>query len=295
MKLKIQKLFTIAAVCLIFAACGYAAGKDGSDNLPKAKAFDETRLAKSFEMGNSLVTAKIVSVYSLSGEKHKRKIDYFYYTAEIKPIIAGDMVEKDFELPVELTVGSYTGSLLKPGRTYAIFASKDSPNGFYWADKDDFVELTKENTKSVQTMAEKVYAKTEIFKFRQIKSEKQVTLPELEQEVAAACEQFKTNPENRAKFGQAIYDSKLGSRKHMNEEQKRMTYSKPEMVLSRDQLVALLGEPTIKLGWTYKWYCGQEEVPGLTGQVGVLSVVFDKDYNDTVLAYTREDKLKWVK
>ncbi|HAL45116.1 MAG: hypothetical protein A2Y12_03395 [Planctomycetes bacterium GWF2_42_9] len=293
-KSDIKNCYAIAVVCLFFAAFGYSAGQGGTDNLPAATAFVESRMEKSFEMGNSLISAKIISVYSLGGEKHHRRKNYYYYTAEIKPIIAGDMVEKDFDESVELTVGSYTGSLLKPGKTYAIFAYKDSLNGFYWADKDDFVELTKGNTKAVREMAEKVYSKTQIFKFRQSSEKQEVKLPELPQEIAAACEQFKANPENRTRFAEVIYESQLGSRKDNNVEQKRITYLRPEIILSRDQIVALLGEPTIKWGWTYKWYCGQEEVPGLTGQVGVLTVVFDKEYNDTVLVYAREDKLKWV-
>jgi hypothetical protein len=295
--LKGSLAMTIATVFL-FGQCAFGAEKkkENAAQAPAAQsrvAISDTKMAEAFENGSSLVFAKVLSVYSTESERRHQKIDYYYYTVKMKPIVAPDLMEKDFEEPIEISAGSDKVIPLKPNSTLAIFVSKDSLEGFYWVYRNDFAEVTNQNLKSLQETAKTVYAKTDIAKFREIKKTK-VEMPQLPPELVSACEQFRNNPEKRSEYAETIYESKLGSRKEKND-QNQVQYSKPEIVLSRDQIVAMLGEPSLKFGWTYKWFCGQEDIPGMGNQVGILTVVFDKKYQDAYLIYTHEERLKWIK
>ncbi|MEN6385709.1 MAG: hypothetical protein ABFD79_10990 [Phycisphaerales bacterium] len=294
MKIKSSYQSYSLLILVLFLFCGSAPGAENKSEPAKIKnTISEEKIAEALENGNSLVLANVKSAYSVEGEGRKRRIDYYYYTIKMKSVIAGDLAEKDFEDPIEISAGSYKGNPLNPGATYAIFISKQSLNGFYWVYKEDFAQVTKENIKTLQETAKNIYAKTDIAKFRETAKMK-IAPADVSEEISKLCQQFRDNPENRAKYGREIWESQLGSRKERTENNE-IKYSKPEIVLTREQILSLLGEPSLKYGWTYKWFCGQEEIPGMNNQAAILTVVFDKKFQVAYLVYSHEDRLKWVK
>ncbi|MHC4123613.1 MAG: hypothetical protein ACYSSI_08585, partial [Planctomycetota bacterium] len=262
------------------------------------KVFTESVLIRALEKGNSLVVAKILSVRA-NPQKIPGRL-YFYKAKIIRPIILGDLTEDDIEGPVELFAGSSFGNALAPGSIYALFITKQCPYHFDWAFRDDVVKLDSLNDEKLQSMlkaATKAYKKTAIRQFRESKLKGTQSLPKLPGEILAACEQFRANPQNRAAFAKKIHESDMGSRQDLSQQwSSQIKYLPPNIILSREQVLSILGKPTLKCGWTYKWFCGKDNsISSQEKGVGVLSITFDEYEKAACVLYSIRQGIRWEK
>jgi beta-lactamase regulating signal transducer with metallopeptidase domain len=259
------------------------------------KAFTESVLINALERGNSLVIAKTLSVRA--NKQTKTGKFYFYKTKVIEPIIIGDLRESDIKEPVELFAGSSFGDALTPGSTYALFIAKGAPYHLSWGFRNDVIKLDGFNDENLQTLMEtttEVYKKTSIHEFREAKLTEPAPyqiLPEMPA-IEMLCELFRTNPQNRAEVAKKIYESDMGSRRDLSEPLSSiMKYLPPKTIFSREEIASLLGEPTLKCGWTYKWYCGPDK--NNPEHVGILSITFDQLAETSLVLYDKNDRVKW--
>lgn len=281
-------LFVLAVLYSAFVSIALA-------GFPKDGCFSESILIDAFEKGRSLVVAEILSVYE---EKHT---DFHCYTAKVmRPIILGDLTKNDMLDALELFAGASYGSALKPGSTYALFITKDCPYHFSWAHRDDVIKVDiseKENLQALIEAADRAYAKASIREFRKGKGPEKVELPALPEKIISLCESFRANPINRAEFAKRIYESDIGSK--LDDSTPFLSYRvylPPKIVLSREQMVFLLGKPTQKCGWTYHWFCGQDKSVAVPEKyVGILSVTFDKSENGIRVLYDTHQRVKWAR
>jgi len=123
-------------------------------------------------------------------------------------------------------------------------------------------------------------------------------LPALPDDLAALCETFRADPETRSDTGRGIFESDLGSRFAESEfdtsSVRRLL--PPRIQLTRSQVIALLGEPTIRAGWIYSWLCGQSTERGWVGRdVYVLAITFNEDDVVTCCTYNQQKKSHWTK
>jgi len=211
---------------------------------------------------------------------------FFYYKVQIiLSIIPGDLTEEKFKEPVEFYAGASYGSALKPGSTYGLFITKSFKHDFSWAHRDDVAKIDvndKRKWEELVQKAERVYKKTSIYSFRRADFNGKPSLPKLPEEILNSCKQFRANPENRVEWAIKIYESKLGSR-HSNNwrfDSSGSPYKRfiqPEILLSREQLLFLLGEPSIKTGYIYHWCCGtlEEKVPPTNKTF--ITIIFDRN------------------
>ena len=270
-------------------------GESEKNETVQSKAFTESVLINALERGNSLVIAKILSVRA--NKKTKPGKFYFYKTKVIEPIIIGDLRESDIKEPVELFAGSSFGDALTPGSTYALFISKGAPYHLSWGFRNDVIKLDGFNDENLQALVEattEVYKKTSIREFREAKLMEPAPyqiLPEMPA-IETLCELFRTNPQNRAEFAKKIYESDMGSRRDISEPfSSMMKYLPPKIILSREETASLLGEPTLKCGWTYKWFCGPDK--NNPEHVGILSITFDQLAETSLVLYDKNNRVKW--
>jgi beta-lactamase regulating signal transducer with metallopeptidase domain len=270
-------------------------GEGEKNETVQRKAFTESVLINALERGNSLVIAKILSVRA-NNETKTGKF-YFYKTKVIEPIIIGDLRESDIKEPVELFAGSSFGDALTPGSTYALFIAKGAPYHLSWGFRNDVIKLDGFNDENLQTLVEattELYKKTSIREFREAKLTEPAPyqiLPEMPA-IEMLCELFRTNPQNRAEVAKKIYESDMGSRRDLSEPLSSiMKYLPPKIILSREEIASLLGEPTLKCGWTYKWFCDPDK--NNPEHVGILSITFDQLAETSLVLYDKNDRVKW--
>ena len=261
----------------------------------QSKTFTESVLIDALERGDSLVIAKILSVNANNGTEFGKF--YFYKTKVIEPIIIGDLRESDIQKLIELFAGSSFGDALTPGSTYALFIAKAAPYHLSWGFRNNVIKLNDfddEDLKALTEAATEAYKKTSIRKFRENKFKETSSLPELPEGILAICEQFRKNQQNRAKFAMKIYESDMGSRQDNFEPLSSVRkYLPPRIILSRQEIVSLLGDPTLKCGWTYKWFCGTDK--NNPEYVVILSITFNKYEKTTHVLYNPYNKINWVK
>ncbi len=268
----------IVSIVFTFVFCGYGHAWEVEDSV----------IADGLEKGNALVWAKILSRDIVGHQVRGRKVNYYHYKVRVKPIIPGDLKENDFDETIELFGGTKYYEDMKPGAMYAIFIAKECLNFYNWTFRD--VRL-KGSAKELEKHSQAVYEKTDIYKFREKKIGSE-ELPSLPAGIAEICEKFRDNPTNRTEYAKQIYKSDIGSREDESDTSGGLIkYLQPKIALTRQQLIALLGEPTLKYGWVYKWSCGQREG---SDRVGVLEAAFNKDEKTTTLIFTFDEKINWV-
>ena len=258
-------------------------------------AFGEDVLMDAFEKGRSLVIVEVLSVHSVE----ERGVKFWYYEARIlRPIVLGDCTEEHIRGPLHLDAGASYGEALKPGATYALFVTRDCPHHFSWAHRDNVVRVDLAEKGVVEAIvrgATRVYEKTAIRRFREVRLTERPAIPSVPGSILALCEQFRADSANRVEVAKRIYESELGSRR--DESARRLSYVRylpPKIRLSREQVLFLLGEPTLRFGWTYSWFCGEDKsIPGPHEYAGILSVTFDKSESVTLMLYHAHQMAKW--
>ncbi|HNS23027.1 MAG TPA: hypothetical protein PKH24_21190 [Sedimentisphaerales bacterium] len=257
------------------------------------RAFPETTLERALEMGCSLVVAEIRSV---------RCDDRMYhYNAKIvRTVVPGDLTKEEANRTWDLFAGASYGDALKTGSCYAMFISRDSPNSFAWAFRDDVLEidpLDRDAVVRLQKAADRVYAGTAIQRFRRGRvwwSNEAADLPE---ELASLCKEFRDHPGRRTEAGRRIAESDLGSRTDESRPESSIrAFLPPTIVCSRKQMISLLGYPSWTSGWTYSWRCDDQVNPAQGGgQIGILSVMFDPNEQAVRVLYGMEERSKWIR
>ncbi|UCE65070.1 MAG: hypothetical protein JSU85_09315 [Candidatus Zixiibacteriota bacterium] len=273
---------------------GNSEQSSGSDSL-EAAGFTEEVLTRAFEIGCALV---VVRVSSVRGEKYKSNtIFYYYQTHVLRSIMDGDFITKDLNDSLELYAGASYGEALTPGSVYALFIIQKAQ--YYWAIRDAAIKVDSAKSRLVadlSKMAAQVYEETSIFEFRKSVAADSM-LPDLPEELLLKCDKFRRNPDRRAEFAKAIAKSDLGSQLDQSRPFSSVhIYEKPKVILSRSQALSLLGEPTLKSGRNYLWYCGRDSSIDQPAEwVGVLSLIFDSDANVNELRYLLQEEWKWRK
>jgi hypothetical protein len=281
-----RSLFILAGFTFVFGTLSHA-------TYAKIDTFSEPNLIYAFEDGCSLVITEILSVL-------KDGNMYYYRARIVQSIIEGDITKEDMNYQLDLFAGASYGNALKPNLTYALFIAKECPYHYSWAFRDDVIRVDTSDKKSVQDLVEsanRVYEKTAVCQFRRKALPQEVELPPLPQEILSLCDRFRNNPEKRADTGKQVYESDLGSRHDDSQPlSSEIRFLPPRIVLTRSQILSLLGDPTHKNGWTYSWLCGQSTDRGWVGRdVYVLSAVFNKNEKVVYLLYQQQKKSKWTK
>lgn len=285
--MKIITVINIALACLFSLPTNNATAYEDP--------FSETLLIDAFEKGRSLVIAEVLSIQS----KQEQHGNFYCYTVKIvQPVVMGDLSVDDLASPVQLFAGASFGSSLRIGATYAIFIIKDKPLFISWAHRGAIWKIDKKRKKEVDVFiskAKQVYEKTLICKFRNAEIGKLYTPADIPDELKRICNEFKKKGDDRVELAKAIFQSDLGSRPdESNKFSSVRIYLPPKVLLSRSQVLHLFGEPTLKLGRTYYWFCGEDDSAS-PEYTGILTATFDRDENLIRLIYGLDKMIKWKK
>ena len=269
---------TAGLACLAAAASG-------------AEPLSKEVLVDAFDKGRSLLVVTILSV------RAEGKM-YFYRAKCVEPVLRGDLSSSDLAEPMDLFAGASYGSTLEAGTDYALFVTKDAPCFMSWAHRDAWLKLDKGNPEArrrLLTHSRSAYQQSTIRRFREAKTPGTAIVPRLEPDVLAACKEFRKQRDGRQAQARRIGESAVGSRRDESTPwSSERVWLPPVVRLSRFEAVALFGKPTLKLGYTYKWYCGKYDNAS-TNQAGVLTATFDADEKVTDLLYAGEPRSHWVR
>ncbi len=273
---------------MLVLVCAGAAARPSA-----AAAFSASTLERAFEHGCSLVLADIQSVRKDGGMYH-------YVVRIVRVIVAGDLEKEDAHRPLELFAGASYGDTLQAGSCYAIFIARDCPHQFAWSFRDDVIEIDPSDREAVRRLielADRVYAKTSIRRFRRGRIWPNRELPPLPEALAALCQEFRNKPGRRTEIGKKIFESDLGSRIEQSiPSSSTRVYLPPKIICSRQQMVSLLGYPNWKNGRTYSWTCDHFVSAREGGkQIGVLSVVFDENDKGVRVLYGMYERSQWIR
>jgi hypothetical protein len=268
--------------------------------IPASSTIPEATLERALESGCSLVIAEILEVYA------KDRM-YYYKPRIVRTIIAGDLEKEQTHNPPDLFAGASFGTALKPGSRYAMFIGRDYPYEFAWAFRNDVIKVNPSNKDAVRRLvevADRIYAGTAIRQFRRTMSwpyakplASPAKPPDLPEELASLCKQFREGSGRRTGLGKQIAESDLGSRRDVSDIESSITkYLPPKISLSRQQVLTLLGQPTWRSGWTYSWRC-DDFVRAQEGgnEVGILSATFDKNETAVRVLFEMQERSKWIR
>jgi hypothetical protein len=282
---------------IVFGLLVLAWGSGASAGSQMSLAIPEATLARAFHSGCSLVVAEVLEVYA------KDRM-YYYKPRIVRTIVAGDLEKEEAYRPPDLFAGASYGAALKPGSRYAMFIGRDYPCEFAWAFRDDVMEVNSPDEDAVRRLvqiADRIYAGTAIRQFRRTRPGSKPLanseLPALPDELASLCKQFREQSGRRTVFGRRIAESDLGSRmEDSNPLSSSRTYLPPKIPLSRQQVLALFGEPTWTNGWTYSWRC-DDFVHAQEGgsEIGILSATFDKREIAFRILFQMQERSKWIR
>ncbi len=279
--------FGLLVLALIYGA---SAGSQIAPTIP------EETLERALESGCSLVVAEILEGYT-------RDRMYYYKPRIVRTIIAGDLEKEEAYNPPDLFAGASYGRALKAGSRYAMFIGRDYPYEFAWAFRDDVMEVNSPDDEVVRRLvevADRIYARTSIRQLRRTmpwsKGWASSELPALPEELAALCKEFREQPGRRTNIGRKIGESDLGFRIDDSKPfSSQLTYLPPKISLSRQQVLALFGEPTWTNGWTYSWRCDDlVHVREGGDKIGILSVGFDRSEQSIGLLFYMQERSKWI-
>jgi len=258
--------------------------------------FSESVLNAAFESGAGLFIVKVISQRQEEANKF-----CFYKVRIVDPIVAGDMEGFHRSDMIDIFAGPSYGDRLKADGRYALFIRQERQCRVSWTHRDDVIEIPEKGYYwPLVAKARQVYNASSIRAFREPRREGSVSMPDVPEPIVALCKQFRTARtrtarKRRAGVAREIYDSDLGSRIDTSKPESSLgMYQKPKIVLYRDQIESLLGEPTLKCGWDYHWFCGEDKgSEGADNLVGVLSARFDESQKCIRLVYELDESRKW--
>ena len=263
-----------------------------SGNAGEVGFFSESVLNGAFERGSSLFIVKVIS------QRQDEESKCFFYKVRIlDKIVYGD-VDGYFGGLIEIFAGPSYGDKLKAGKRYALFIRQEGRYWFSWTHRDDVIEIPEKSYYwPLVVKVEEVYNNSSIRAFREPRREGMVSMPQLSGRIAELCKQFRARGKRRPGPGREIYETDLGSRVDVSKPESSIKiYLKPKIVLYRDQIEFLFGRPTLKSGWDYYWFCGEDKSSGEgDNRVGVLSARFDGSQRCVRLVYELEKSQRWNK
>ncbi|MHC4623690.1 MAG: hypothetical protein ACYS4W_07285 [Planctomycetota bacterium] len=262
-----------------------------SVNAVEVGVFSESVVNAAFESGSGLFIVRVIS--QRQGEAGKF---CFYKVRIVDAIVAGDTEGCHRSDLIEIFAGSSYGDRLKADGRYALFIRQEGRCWFSWAHRDDVIEIPEKGYYwPLVAKATEVYNASSIRAFREPRREGSVSMPDLPEEIVRLCKQFRTARKRRAGVAREIYDSDLGSRVDMSKPESSLRiYQEPKIALYRDQIESLLGDRTLKSGWDYHWFCGEDRgSKGADNLVGVLSARFDEGQKCVRLVYELHESQKW--
>jgi len=258
-----------------------------------ASTIPEATLERALDGGCSLVVAEILSVRAEdNGYRGEAKV--------VRTIVAGDLDKADVRNSWEFVYGPRYAMALKPGSHYAMFFRRDCPYDLAWAFADDLIEVEPSDEDAIRQLveaADRIYVQTSVRQSRRTRPWPYVKPPDLPEELASLCKQFRDNPGRRTGLGRKIAESDLGSQRDTSDVRSSVIkYLPPKVLLSRQQVLALLGEPIWRSGWTYSWRCDDfANVQEGGSQVGILSVTFDKGESGIRVLFDMQERSKWFR
>lgn len=260
--------------------------------MSEVNSLSDTALLDALEKGRSLMHVDILSVQKTVEE---RTAFYSYRAAVRALIVPGDLTDADVADPIELFAGASYGGTLRVGGSYLVFVTKDAPYSFCWAHRGDVVEVPQEDRDAVAqvaTQARRIYTKTDLREFRNADAKAAGYSPAIPDTILSICKKFKSRPKDRCESAKAIWESDIGSHRDESRPWSSTTiFLPPRIPLARANLLDLLGETDIKVGYCYKWYCGEDT----DGHAGVLSVVFRPSETVATLVYGGERLEYWIR
>jgi hypothetical protein len=273
-----------ALLCVVVAPFMVATGLAGTPLLP------ESVLEQAFEKGCALAIVRILSTRTDDEKMHCYNVDI------VRTIVAGDLQREEVERPLEVFAGASHGDALKEGACYAILIDHPCPCDFEWAWRDNAVGIDPNDKTAVRQLigiADRVYARTEISRFRRSSMEPAAKPAQLPEELASLCDRFRKEARERGELGKRIGESDLGSKVDPSKPRASDgTYLPPRISCSRREMLSLLGYPGWKNGRTYCWYGELSQLGG--SLIGVLSVGFDSNDRSMGAVYSMQKRSKWV-
>jgi hypothetical protein len=174
-----------------------------------------------------------------------------------------------------------------------LFVTKSAPHFFSWVQRDHVIEMGPESRwslKQVEEQALRLYMESPLHKFREGKTKAGGPLPPIPESLKATCAEFRDLKSERCELARTIWKSSIASpRDESRPWVSFISYFTPKIQLSRAQVLQLLGEPTVKLGYTYRWFCGRDT----RGRAGVLRAVFESEDLLRTLVYSAEPLDHW--
>jgi hypothetical protein len=249
-------------------------------------------LNQGLEIGCSLIIGQIQGVDKTRNSTDERIPFYSYRAKVLKCIIDGDLNPSEIESrTLPLFAGASYGDSLAQGRSYIMFICKDLTYEYCWCCRDDIIDVSGHTGKTIVRKlagrAQEIYKQTAICRLRSEAIDPNAALSTLPAWLSQTCLNFQAHPKNRNQFAKEIAKSSLGS--HIDNSKPFLsyrTYTPPEIRLTKSQVIRLLGQPSVKIGWSYYYSCGKDNQPE-EGEYpyGVLVVTFDKSSNVTKLVY----------
>ncbi len=288
-------LLRVMVVVLCTACCSVLPADDANAPLPR------TNTARLFDCGCSLIVARVIGTET----RVWIGIDITVYELlPLRTLQAGDMKPHDLASPIFVMAG--TNHDLEQAKSYAVFISKEIPDGFRMLFGNTIVPVNERDQAQISALtkaAASAYKASSIKAFRERPLDIEPTDLHLTQSLRATLKSFKAKPHVRTTEGRAIWESDLGSRKDESRPwSSNVTYLPPKYPLTRGQALELLGKPTLVSGFTYFWYCGPDPQPDFAvhqgpetmdyaevPHYGVLTVRFDKTGLAKYMRYTAFD------
>ncbi|NLH43949.1 MAG: hypothetical protein GX448_19090 [Planctomycetes bacterium] len=255
-------------------------------------ALSEPALERALESGCSFFVARIEAV---GAEEDKCR----FLVKVVRVFVAGDLAKQETNGPLEILAPAAYGNALEAGTCYAMFVRQDAPYGFSWLFRDDAFKIDpadRETVKRLHDLADRVYTRTSMLRFRRGKALAGGELPDLREDLASLCKQFKDHPARRGELGRRIVESDLGSRVDDSKPlSATRVYLPPKTPWNRGQMVALLGYPSWTCGWTCLWCCDERvDSDRGGGEMEVLSATFDPNERAVCVVYEMQERSKWV-
>ncbi|HON92350.1 MAG TPA: hypothetical protein PLT20_08985 [Sedimentisphaerales bacterium] len=259
---------------------------------PREVVPSESAIARALESGCSFLLTRIEAVHADEGRCR-------ILARVLRTFVAGDLAKEETGRALEILGGAEDGDMLKVGVCYGMFVRQDAPYGFSWLFREDTFEINPVDQETLQRLhevADHVYVRTAILRFRRGKVLVGDNLPDLGEDLVSLCKQFKDQPSRRSELGRRIAESDLGSRidDSKSESAIRM-YLPPRVPVNRGQMITLLGYPSWTCGWTCLWCCDERAYSDRgRGEMGVLSATFDPNERAVRVVYEMQERSKWI-
>lgn len=316
-----RALRRVAGVLLLPALVwNLSASRSGAERQPAE--IDDARLGQAFDVGRSLAVVQVLESNRDDLPEYEAKAFQPFgrgprdrYSAIVRVtalIVAGDLREEDVAAPLHVA-NSRTRDVLVTGATYALFLVKYAPHRpCQWAHLDDFVRLDtlpQPVREEFLGRAKRAYEMSPIRAFRQGRDSGVKDLARIPSDIRRSSEDFRSHPEKRVAAAKELWSSVLGSRPPMQSVSSRQEWAPPDLPVTAGEVVALLGEPVFRRGWTYFWVAGTESsfwsvdasethsgiVDRAAGSfAGVFSMSFNRTGSSYLVLYQPLVKEDWI-